>query len=150
MGNAAETEATAERLMVFLKALAETGNVTESAKAAGVCRATAYRWRDKVPDFALAWDQAIEESVDALELEARRRAIEGAEKPIFYRGVKIATVQEPSDMLLMFLLNGNRPQKYKRQRVELTGADGGPLETRATIVQYPVNPRDESEGRDGE
>jgi len=37
--------------------------------------------------------------------EARRRAIEGVEKPLFYQGQNIATLREYSDGLLEFLIN---------------------------------------------
>jgi hypothetical protein len=64
-------------------------------KASGVSRATAYRFRGHDRAFAEAWDDAIEEAVDMLELEAHRRAIEG------------------SDRLLMFVLRALRPEKYR-------------------------------------
>jgi hypothetical protein len=44
----------------FVESLMETGNVSRSALAAGVNRLTAYRWRDGDPEFALAWDLALE------------------------------------------------------------------------------------------
>lgn len=33
-----------------------------------------------------------------------------------------------------------------RQRHEHSGPDGGPIETKAAVVQYPINPRDDSNG----
>ena len=69
--------------------------------------------------------------MDRLEAEARRRAIEGIEKPVFYKGkmcyrdeVDPATgerrgtgepllIRKSSDVLLMFLLKGARPEKYR-------------------------------------
>ena len=43
---------------------------------------------------------------DALEAEARRRAVEGVRKPVFYQGVICGWVGEYSDTLLIFLLKG--------------------------------------------
>ena len=44
----------------FFAALAETGNVSQSCKAAEVSRATVHRWRDGDIEFATAWDAALE------------------------------------------------------------------------------------------
>ncbi len=44
----------------FIDSLMETGNVCRSAGAAGVNRLTAYRWREDDPEFAHAWDLALE------------------------------------------------------------------------------------------
>ncbi len=63
-----------------------------------------------------------EDAADTLEAEAYRRAVEGVEKPTgWYRGVAGGVVREYSDSLLMFLLKGIRPDKYK-DRVEFKGA----------------------------
>lgn len=72
--------------VVFLMHLADAGLVGESAAAAGVSRATAYRWYSSDTEFALAWDAAIEASADLLEREARRRAVDGVEEPVIYQG----------------------------------------------------------------
>lgn len=71
---------------VFLMNLAEAGLVGESAMAAGIHKATAYRWYSSDVEFAQAWDAAIEASADLLEREARRRAIDGVEEPVIYQG----------------------------------------------------------------
>ena len=99
----------------FLAEMRKTGNVTHSAAAAGVERSTVYRERDADPDFAEQWGDAVEQAADNLEMEARRRAVEGVEKPIFYKGERCdgGEVREYSDRLLELLLKGNRPAKYK-------------------------------------
>ncbi len=58
----------------FIESLTETGNVCRSAEAAGVSRLTAYRWRDGDPDFARAWDLALEVARQGL----RERVVETA------------------------------------------------------------------------
>ena len=58
----------------FLDALARTGVVSSSARAASIGRRTAYDWRDRDPGFAQAWDNALDQAVDAL---ARRSQIHG-------------------------------------------------------------------------
>lgn len=101
---------------LFLYTLSETGNVTYSAEVAGITRQTAYEHRNINEAFSALWDDAIEQSVDALELEARRRAKEGVKKPVFWQGQEIATVAEHSDTLLIFLLKAHRPKKYRENR----------------------------------
>ncbi len=57
-----------------------------------------------------------------LEAEARRRAVEGVRKPVYCRGEIVGTVKEYSDTLLIFLMKGARPEKYRDNvRVERTG-----------------------------
>lgn len=97
----------------FLAALAETGNVLKSCKRAKVGRRTVYDWRETDPEFATLWDAAAELGTDALEDEAVRRATDGVTKPIYQLGKKVGAVREYSDTLLIFLLKGRRPKKYR-------------------------------------
>jgi hypothetical protein len=112
----------------FIETLRETANVSAAARAADINRRTAYNWRDDNPEFAADWDEALEEATDALEAEARRRALQGVAKPVFYQGVECGTVQEYSDTLMTLLLKAHRPEKYKeRSSNELTGPGGSAL-----------------------
>ena len=104
-----------DRYARFIEELARTGNITGSAKTAGVSRRNIYRERENVKEFREAWDDAVEEAVDELEREARRRAVEGVAKPVFYQGVQCGSIQEFSDTLLIFLLKGARPEKYRHE-----------------------------------
>jgi hypothetical protein len=70
----------------FLTALRTTGNVAQSARAAGTHTSTVYDLRRKDADFAAAWDNALEDATDALEAEARRRALDGVNEPVVYQG----------------------------------------------------------------
>ena len=51
----------------FIETLEAQGTVLHAAKAAGVSRWTAYRWRQEDLEFADQWDEAIENAVDAVE-----------------------------------------------------------------------------------
>ena len=94
----------------FLKALRDTGNIRVAAQAAGVHRSAPYAARIKSQRFRAEWDKALEEAVELLEAEARRRAIAG------------------SDVLLIFLLKAHKPSMYRETiRQELLGGGGGPL-----------------------
>jgi hypothetical protein len=97
----------------FLVALGQTCNVASACRAARVSRRTAYYHREKFPKFRGAWDDAIDEAVDVLEGEARRRAVEGTDRPVFYKGKQVGAIREYSDKLLIFLLKANRPEKYR-------------------------------------
>ena len=112
---------------VFLRELATSANVTGSAMAAGVHRATVYRWREEDAAFAAAWDDAVEQATDALEAEMRRRAFEGCLRPVFQGGVKVGEIREYSDRLAEVLLKGHRPKFRENAKVEISGPGGGPV-----------------------
>ncbi len=61
----------------FLTALAETSNITQSAKIAGTSTARAYKVRREEPDFRRAWFEALSEGYDHLEMDVLRRLREG-------------------------------------------------------------------------
>lgn len=112
-----------KRRETFLDVLAETANVSLAAQAAGIHRRTAYVWKDKNAQFAKAWAEAEEKAADTLEEEARRRAVEGVQEPVFYQGQEVGQVRRHSDTLLIFLLKARRPEKYReRHQAELTGS----------------------------
>jgi hypothetical protein len=120
-------KSTPKRRRMFLESLAENGNVSVSARTAGIHRVTAYKWRRADPEFAAGWEEAIDISVDLLLEEARRRAHDGVDEPVFYQGEQCGAVRRYSDSLLMFLIKGKRPE-YASERRELTGKDRGPME----------------------
>ena len=106
----------------FLEALREGASVSKAAVFAGLARSTVYRWRSEDEDFARAWDDAYESGTDNLEDEAKRRAFDGVERPVFYKGAVVGHVREYSDTLLMQQLNARRPEKYRtNHKVEHTG-----------------------------
>ncbi len=123
------TNLTPKKRATFCKLLAETGNVTKSAQAIGVSRTCCYAHKDEDPVFKVAWDNAVNEAVDALEEEGRRRAFEGTLEPVFYQGVECGYVRKYSDTLLIFLMKGHRPETYRERfqvqhEGELTIYDG--------------------------
>jgi hypothetical protein len=107
----------------FLTALRAHGNVSEACAAAQFGRTAAYAWRGDDPDFAAAWDEALDEAADTMEREAWRRAVEGTEKPVFgslggKKGTgEVGRIREYSDTLLIFMLKAARPEKF-RERTE--------------------------------
>lgn len=70
----------------FLLNLERTGNVSGSARLAGLASAQpAYSLRKTDADFDAAWDLAIEDHTDTCEQELTRRAF-GYEEPVVYQG----------------------------------------------------------------
>lgn len=116
---------------VFLDHLRKTSNISEAARVAVLDRTTVYRWRSEDPGFAAAWDDAIDEATDALEAEARRRAVDGHEEYVVSMGqiVLDPNTGEPlkqkrfSDSLTALLLRAHRPEKYReRHDVKQSGS----------------------------
>lgn len=102
---------------LFLEVFAEVGTVAGAvdelrARDVRVNRRTLYEWRDRDDAFADAWDVASDAAADILEKEARRRAVDGVDDPVFFEGVEIKTRKRYSDRLLEFLLKGRRPEVF--------------------------------------
>lgn len=97
----------------FLDQLRLIPNVTKACDYAGITRQTAYRHREEDEAFAAAWDAALDEAVERLEYEMHRRAYEGTNKPVFYKGEMVAEMKEYSDTLAIFLAKAHRPDKYR-------------------------------------
>lgn len=115
---------TEERDRQFLDSLVETGgNVTSACKALGIKRRTAYEWRAADPVFAADWDEAVNHGLDQLETEARRRAYEGIDEPVFYKGQVCGHIRRYSDSLIMFLLKAYRPQFRDRVTIDVNAID---------------------------
>jgi len=114
---------TSRRRAAFLKALSDTGNVSAAARAARASRSRAYQLKAADPEFAAEWADALEAAIDALDAEARRRALDGVEIPHFHQGRVAGTVRKYSDSLLMFLLRAHRPDRYRERPAGGSEAD---------------------------
>ena len=105
------TSRTAKK-QAFLEAYRDLGTVSGAARRIGVHRQRLYAWRQADAAFAAQWAEVEAEVADDLEQEAIRRAKEG------------------SDTLLIFLLKGLKPERY-RERVE---HHSGPEPVRVVIT----------------
>ncbi|WNO49332.1 hypothetical protein [Achromobacter phage kwar_LB4] len=91
--NSFETKLLNQQKEVFLENLAMNGNVTLAARAAGWKYPTiAERYRAEDEQFAEAWVDALTQATDAMEYEARRRAMEGWDEPVWYMGEQVGSV----------------------------------------------------------
>lgn len=129
MGTSKRTRRTPEKdLDAFIEALAEGLTIKEACERSGVPRRTAYDNRQADETFALRWADAIVEGNEGLEAEARRRAVTGTVKPVFQGGLEVGGIREYSDTLLIFLMKGRMPDKYRDNvkidaRIETVGDD---------------------------
>lgn len=97
---------TKELKAMFIRVLAQKGgNVTATCRDLMVSIASAKRAKDEDPEFSIGWYEAIEIGNIMLEDEARRRAMDGIDKPIYFKGRRIDTIREYSDALLKFILS---------------------------------------------
>ena len=112
----------------FLNMYARLGTIAQAAEACGISRQAHYLWLKDV-EYAIAFGEAQQMARDLLEEEAHRRAVEGVERPVFYKGSQVAVVREYSDQLLTLLLKGAFPQKY-RERVQQEVVGDGAAEIR--------------------
>jgi hypothetical protein len=127
--------------VAFLRILRREGNVSASCRAAKIDRSTVYDHRNADPAFAALWDKALEEASDHLEKEAWRRATKGTRKPIYYQGKRVGYEREYSDVLLLALLKGNRPDKFKeRVQQEVSGPDGGAIQIKGVNYRSAIAP----------
>lgn len=114
----------AKQKEVFLKCLANGDSVRSASEQCKVTRQTVYNWKEKDEEFKSAWEEALEAGIERLEDAAYNRALKG------------------SDTLMIFLLKAKRPKVYSdKQRLEHTGADGGPINIKA-IERRIVDPSD--------
>lgn len=109
---------TQRKRKMFFEALRTGQSVTAACALICMARRTMYDHREADEAFRQEWEDAIEAGTDLLEDEALKRA-----------------TTDKSDTLLMFLLNGRRPEKFKR-RHEHTGKDGAPIEGRFTVKPF--------------
>jgi hypothetical protein len=164
------------RSHIFLKAYAETGSVTRAAKAARIDRVMHYRRLKSDPAYAEAFAAAQDMAVAVMEDEALRRAVEGFEEPVTFKGqpswevvrdkngnpvtdpetgepkIRPVTVRKYSDSLLQFLLRGAKPEKYRERHQHTHTGDvnlrfkGSLEELLAAYRNLATKPEDDEEG----
>lgn len=104
----------------------------------------AYSHRDADEEFAKQWAGAIEEAGDLLEREAIRRAYTGTLRPVYHNGKKAGTERVYSDTLLIFLLKGAKPGKFRENhKIEVSGPGGGAIPIREVIVERASAPEED-------
>ena len=107
-----DTKVTPEKRAKFLSILAECGNVTRAAEESECGRIMLYKIKSQDEEFSAAWEEAADIGAKRLEDEARRRAVEGWQDPVWHQGQQVGTVRKYSDTLLICLLKAHHPEKY--------------------------------------
>lgn len=146
----------------LVAALSMTGVISHACSAAGVSHTTYRRWRDDDDDFAEACQEAFAIAADAIELEARRRAMDGHEEPVVHMGhqtfclnadgtLKLDgnfdpipfVVHRKSDRLLEIMLKAKKPAFRDKSDLTLLGPDGGPIRSSVTVEFVKPEPKAE-------
>ena len=104
----------------FFAALEKTGVVAWAAKAAGVGRRTVYDHLQADPEFGERWQDALDTAADSLEGELIRRAVEGEQVPVYYKGKVVGHTTRKSDALLVFAIKNL--QRRREQEVRKTSS----------------------------
>jgi len=92
-----------ERQEAFLKVYPTAGTISAAAKVIGIKRERVNKWIKRDPEFAKKFEEARQGFVEELENIALNLVKEMAEKRDY----------KANPTLLIFMLNGNAPEKYK-------------------------------------
>lgn len=107
----------------FLTAYAECGVISQAADAADVARQSHYDWMATDAEYPALFRMVQRQAADVLEMEARSRAVDGWDEPVFYEGSVCGHKRKRSDTLLIFLMKGAMPEKYG-EKIEHAGQVG--------------------------
>lgn len=111
---------------LYINAIRETGLEASARRIAGVSKRAVENTIEENPDFAEQLEDAMDCAADVLEAEARRRAVDGYEEDVYYKGEFVGTTTKYSDSLLALLLKGRRRQVFG-DVTKLTGDKAEPL-----------------------
>lgn len=129
----------------FLAALAETSNVARAAKAADISTATVYDARRKNGAFFKAWQTALAEGYDNLEMELLGRLREGEIKRAAGAKTGVRTFDNATAFRLL-TIHREAVEKEKAGRANVSAADvRASIERRMAALRERVIARRESE-----
>ncbi|HEX9445702.1 MAG TPA: hypothetical protein VGA73_16380 [Candidatus Binatia bacterium] len=96
----------------FLAGYVRSCRTLTASELSGVSRQAHYDWLKRDPLYREIFERARMIVADAVEEEVWRRAYEGYETPIVYRGEITGHYKTYSDALAMFMLKSLRPEVY--------------------------------------
>lgn len=96
----------------LLDNIAMNASVTMACEAAMISRTAFYDRKRDDPEFASRFEEAWERGYERMEEICRKRAYDGYEVPVYYKGEQVDCMTQYSDTLAMFLLKANRPKKF--------------------------------------
>jgi hypothetical protein len=118
------TSWTPKKMTALLGELRKGKSKTAAYTKAMIPRSTFYHWYKQEQDFRTLVDDAIDEGTDRLEDTAHDRA---------------TREENPSDTLIIFLLKGRRPDKFRdNSTMRLEGSQDAPLTV--TMIRHNIPP----------
>jgi hypothetical protein len=115
---------------LFLTALSVTGNPTRASLASKVSRKSHYAWLAVEGDDGDKYRDATEDAklraCEFLEGVAHDRAVDGVQVAKWHNGKRVGYDTVRSDLLLIFLMKGAMPDKY-RDNMSVKAEVGGKL-----------------------
>lgn len=125
----------------YINALEAIGVPATAAKVAGVTKRMVLEYAQQCREFEYECEQAEERFNDVLELEAIRRARDGIDKPIYFKGELVGHERQYSDTLMSQLLKGRRARVYgDKKEVNFTGGVQVVLAPVAQLDSLPTTP----------
>jgi hypothetical protein len=106
------------------KTLADTGAKVTSCEAHGVSYAAVFlaiqeQTAADDPEWEHEWDLAMVRFRESLIVEARARARDGWDEPVFYKGDEVGYVRKKSDRMMELMLKAHIPEF--QDRLNITG-----------------------------
>ena len=95
---------TEARKKTFLAVLRESGCVIDACRVAGMSDTSAYRLRERDPEMAALWQDALENGQRGLVAVAHQHAVVGKETIIYRDGEEVERRVVPSDSLMAILI----------------------------------------------
>jgi hypothetical protein len=127
----------AKEIDLFLATLAETCNVSLSARECKRTTRVFYDLKRRDAGFRAAWTEALREGYDRLDMELVHRARFGTPKDVFYQGRKTATTRVFNDAMALRLLHQHR------KTVEgMRAADAGRRDAKAIFDELAARVRE--------
>lgn len=128
-----------DRQEEFLHAIFQYGSIGRAATAVQRSEWLHRKWCEEYPEYKAAAEMAFDEHVQMLEMEADQRGLIGYQELVLYQGRPVLitgpdgkpqylTKRVVSDTLLMFRLNGLRPERYRGYRVPVANANPKPAQ----------------------
>ena len=112
---------------MFLSIFTTTRTHTEACARTGVSRMCVHEWLKNDAEFKRQYDEAVEEFCDSLFTAGLTLARDGWAEPIVNKdGTVIGQRPKKSERLVELFLKAHFPEF--RDKHEVTGKDGGPLE----------------------
>ncbi len=95
------------------------GFIAAACESVGINRRNYYNWREKFPEFAEDCDQIIKEK--------------DGDKGDFVESALFRQIEEGNITAIIFYLKTRCKNRGYTERTEITGADGGPMQTESKV-----------------